>query len=385
MSDRRFRCGGSLAVALMLSVAPVAGVTMSAGRAVGASPSWSIMSSPDYPGSSSALSAVSCVSATNCFAVGSHSEAPVTKVLIEHWNGNEWLIVAAPSKPSAYNVLSGVSCASANRCIAVGYFYARDHRYKPLIEGWDGNKWSIMTAANFPGSNFTALSGVACPSANSCFAGRLLGDGPGLPDARGALERHRWSNMSSRTPPGSTLAVLNEVSCPTRTNCFAVGQVADANANRTLVEYWNGTAWKIQAGPYPPGAQTSGLIGVSCPSLKHCFAVGFRSNRAIGGPLTERWNGKRWLIVSSPKGRGMSANTLLGVTCTSASNCFAVGSHGTKTLVEHWNGNRWTAQASPNPPPSASPAPFLSRVSCVSATNCFAVGLGFGTLVERYS
>ena len=179
-------------VALMLSVAPMAGVVIDAERAAGAAPKWSITPSPSYRGEeANALNGVSCVTANDCFAVGYHGTPTATKVLIEHWNGNKWLTMASPNKPSSLNYLFGVSCANANRCIAVGYFHDADRRYKPLVEGWNGNKWSIMTVPNPTGSTFTALNGVSCPGANSCFAvGYTLGLGnTGRQDARGTLER----------------------------------------------------------------------------------------------------------------------------------------------------------------------------------------------------
>ena len=269
-----------------------------------------------------------------------------------------------------------------------GYFHDTDGRYKPFVEGWNGNTWSIMSVPNRIGSSYTSLSGVACPAADSCFAvGYTLQN-----TVYKTLVEHwngrRWSIMTSPTPGGLQFAALNDVSCLTRTNCFAVGNRLGANAPGTLVEYWNGTTWKVQATPHAAATASTGLSGVSCSSLKQCFAVGYQSNSPVTRTLIEGWNGNKWSVISSPRPSGANSNALSGVTCASASNCFAVGGHSGRTssqaLVEHWNGNRWKIQ--PSPSPSRSEAAYLSHVACVSATECFAVGLSAETtLAERYA
>src|SRR5262249_56238456 len=71
----------------------------------------------------------------------------------------------------------------------------------------------------------------------------------------------------------------------------------------TLAERWNGTAWRIQPTPNPPGAQGATLDGgVACTGPSTCTAVGARTDSA-GNPvatLAERWNGVKWRIVPSP-------------------------------------------------------------------------------------
>lgn len=82
-----------------------------------ATPTWSIQSSPNRPGPSLGdLNGVSCVSATDCIAVGAVSGDPSESPLIESWNGSTWTIVPSPGEASGVNVLSGVSCTSESAC-----------------------------------------------------------------------------------------------------------------------------------------------------------------------------------------------------------------------------------------------------------------------------
>jgi len=111
------------------------------------------------------------------------------------------------------------------------------------------------------------------------------------------------------------------------------------------------------------------------------------SGNAVG-TLAERWNGKSWQIVPTPKLTG-PGSFLGGVACTSSSACTAVGSSGqVTTLAERWNGTRWRVQATPNPPGGQNI--FLTSVSCPTSTTCTAFGLnltGAGpfTLAERWN
>jgi hypothetical protein len=84
--------------------------------------------------------------------------------------------------------------------------------------------------------------------------------------------------------------------------------------------------------------------GAAVTSSGAAWAVGLDS-----GPLAQYWNGKAWKRVSSPN-PGPEGTILTGVTATSATNAWAVGSTGAqKTVIEHWNGKSWTRVASPSP------------------------------------
>lgn len=80
---------------------------------------WSIMSTPQIKGDSG-LTAVSCLSGSDCTAVGASGlNSEVSAVLVEHWNGSKWSIVKAPTVRSG-TLWYGVSCGSRTRCAAVG-------------------------------------------------------------------------------------------------------------------------------------------------------------------------------------------------------------------------------------------------------------------------
>src|SRR5438270_12506132 len=82
---------------------------------------WSIVTSPNTSTTQNNLLGVTCVSASDCWAVGSYvADRGAPQTLIEHWDGTAWAIVQSPNASLPTNVLSGVTCLSASGCSAVG-------------------------------------------------------------------------------------------------------------------------------------------------------------------------------------------------------------------------------------------------------------------------
>ena len=207
------------------------------------------------------------------------------------------------------------------------------------------------------------------------------------------LTTSSWTMQPTPLPSGTTNPTeINGVSCPSTTECMAVGfstveeinEGIRASHSIPLAERWNGSEWSVQSIPSPAGGTDPKLEAVSCTSSSSCMAVGlFRvSNRYR--PFAERWNGSEWTALSMPTPSGIVTKghvRLPGLSCASSSSCVAVGSYITAatnttfeedTLVESWNGSEWTVVSSPNP--AGKTVNRLAGVSCLSATACIAVG-----------
>ncbi len=110
------------------------------------------------------------------------------------------------------------------------------------------------------------------------------------------------------------------------------------------------SVWSITPSPNP-GDSGDALPGVSCTSSTNCVAVGWYNIASLGaGTLVESWNGSAWSVTSSP----VDGGKLNGVSCVSASDCVAVGSNVntsgvSQTLIESWNGTAWSVVLSPTP------------------------------------
>ncbi|MGO9874955.1 MAG: hypothetical protein ACLPVY_14270 [Acidimicrobiia bacterium] len=277
---------------------------------------------------------------TNCVAVGSSGSSTNQefKSLVEQWNGSHWSIVASPNAGGAPdNDLLGVSCTSTTNCVAVGRAGFDVGSDRPLTMRWDGTRWTIVASRVPSDAAQSDLSAVSCTSANSCYA---LG-GSSVTAYRALIERWngtRWSILTSPEASGGDYRLLSAVSCTSAANCTVVGAAYHYTPDvfKTLVERWNGTAWTTVASPNPTNANYSALAGVSCTTTTDCTAVGeFDVSRPA--TLTEHSNGTAWTLIASPS-TGPSGTTLNSVACTSVTNCIAVGNLlGDRTLAERYS------------------------------------------------
>lgn len=210
----------------------------------------------------------------------------------------------------------------------------------------------------------------------------------------------RWTVVPSPDRGSATsFNTLGRVSCVPARACVAVGYYVDhAGKIRTLAEAWNGTAWSLTPSVNKgSGVNGSVLIGVSCTAATACVAVGSYSDAAqIYRTLGESWNGRTWTVIPTPDaGQPSGNNSLNGVSCVSARACLAVGwyqraRHGVQqTLAESWNGTSWTVVPTPDAG-GAHSVNVLTDVSCASARSCAAVGYyisgpNYRTLAESWN
>jgi hypothetical protein len=362
---------------------------------------WSTQRPPNPTGlTQGSLLAVSCSSTTACTAVGSYlprnSEligfcCASTLTLAEHWDGSGWSIQPTPNPANAARgKLTGVSCWSPSRCIAVGTYHTTTNHDEPLVERWNGRRWSIEPIPDPEWGG--VLMGVSCWSPTGCVAVGGYYRGSDVADTNPLVERWNGTTWSIQPAPDTANGVtvmLTSVSCVSPTACTAVGSPG-ASYWDVVVERWDGATWSIQPAPQAPMQSQFGdvLNGVSCASASVCTAVGtYYPTVDYLVSLAEGWDGTAWSIeATSNAGHSYSLN---GVSCASASTCIAVGSHDGSSLTEQWDAGSWSIQPSPNPPGSTQSN--LAAVSCTTTTACTAIGSYNATaygqlpLVEHWS
>ena len=150
-----------------------------------------------------------------------------------------------------------------------------------------------------------------------------------------------WSVVSDRLPSGGS---LNAVACVSGDVCWAVGAVDDGNHSQLLIEHGIGGKWAIVRAPAmstAPGASPA-LSGVTCVTATDCWAVG--SAATEGGPavqpLIAHYAGSGWSLVNGPHITG-SGGELSAVACVNADDCWAVGPG---SLIEHYLGGSWVVE-----------------------------------------
>lgn len=220
-------------------------------------------------------------------AIGEDEHRPAGSAFTEHWDGTRWTVVPVaavplpPAPPGSRYLpfpvsLTAVSCPTAVACIAVGSAAELD-KSVPLIEQWDGTKWSVSSTPTVQDGNDSRLVSVSCAAASACTA-------------VGSTTYEVYGDPHSHTYPG-------------------------------LIEHWDGTAWKLQ----PAGAGPFGkapFIGVSCPATDACTAI-------ASGPrvsFSQRWDGSNWSAAQSlPRPRHVSSWGLWSISCPTAAVCMSVG------------------------------------------------------------
>jgi hypothetical protein len=189
--------------------------------------------------------------------------------------------------------------------------------------------------------------------------------------------------------------VLVAVAASSRTSAWAVGDSHDAGgAEQTLIEHWNGRAWRIMPTPDPGGAAADNEIdGIAATSTSSAWAVGQYWNGSNWHTQILRWNGRSWKRVTCPNPGGVAGRNILdAVAATSRTNAWAVGDYSAgstdRTLILHWNGRAWRQVASPHP--GGTGGSTLNAVAAVSSANAWAAGEYWNgtddkTLIEHWN
>jgi hypothetical protein len=230
--------------------------------------------------------------------------------------------------------------------------------------------------------------------------------------------------------PGTGDDRLNGVTILGRCNAWAVGESEGPGVN-TLIEHWNGTAWRLVPSPDPgsgnrlnavsplwavgssdsntlvlrrvgnswaqvtspnPGPNANELHDVVQISAGSAWAVGDRLTATAYQTLILHWNGTAWKRVPSPNpGDDSTDNLLLGIAANGVNDIWAVGyretAGGSQPLTLHWNGAKWKVVSAP----TLGDAPFgatLSDVAVASAhawaVGSYAVGSGLKGFILRW-
>ncbi len=254
--------------------------------------------------------------------------------------------------------------------------------------------WTIVSGAAPNTQADELLLNTTCANAWDCWS-----VGATVPEVENAkplaIAEHwngsSWSNVSGVQPPGQQASVVYDVSCVTPSDCWGVGgqqTLLQGNDPNVLMEHWDGANWSVAPSPTIGGL----LFSVDCPTAGDCWAVGATIDPVSGnttGSLAFDWDGSSWTQATLPAS-GQGDDQLSSVSCTSSSDCWAVGtaspnefeadlipnvlykSVGAEPWLLHWNGSAWSGSTAPDPQSPTGAA--LTGVTCVTSSECWAVG-----------
>ena len=281
---------------------------------------WRVVA-PATPSRQYALNAVAAATETLAWAVGQTSDQP----LIERWDGARWTIVPCPPAPGTVGAaLLGVT-ATADEAIAVGGAYDRVAGVEvPLVRHWDGLSW---TAADL-GTGFV-LTAIAGGSAGAWAVGHGFPHGGAV---AGPVAAHwdgtAWNRVPVPGPPRGRLLAISAASPEDVWAVGATGPTGRRGANGPLVLHHDGTAWRQVPAPRADGPLTA------------VVAIGPRDIWAAGGSGLHHWTGRRWHRADAGIA---SVNTL---TALSPTDVWAAGGNGE---LAHHDGKHWHRIVSPPP------------------------------------
>ena len=349
---------------------------------------WTLQPVPSSGDPSTVLAGVSCPTARFCMAVGvdhvSVSGGDTTTTTADSWNGTAWL-VSAPLQPrgAARSTLNAVSCASSTACRAVGGSDVSG----PLVEGWNGSRWVRQSTPDRPspalaGREITAMNAVSCPTRATCIGVGFLNQSSRTTNLLGLISNSGGWQSQTMPEPNNASTFLAAVACPTSKECVGVGRFDTPTFSAPIAETRNGGTWAIQALPWPDNVGGAWMTSIACPTPVLCIAVG---NYSYGGgaevdpqvlPFADEWNGTTWKrLPAIPVPPNQVNSGLSGIACTSSDSCVAVGDTAAVSealLIEAWNGSTWSMQPGTTTPGATDS--WLGGVSCASATMCFASG-----------
>jgi hypothetical protein len=242
--------------------------------------------------------------------------------------------------------LNSVSCPSVSQCVAVGAYVDSSGLWQGLLLTGSGTSW---TAAEAPlpvdslyGGGGT-LSSVSCPAVGECVA---VGDHDVSSSERSMLLTDSAGSWTAATAPlpanaASSDSVLSGVSCPSVSDCVAVGNYGPGTGQDAMILTDSAGSWTAAEGPLPANGISGGVYAVasvSCASVSNCVVIGSYLDTAGNGllnPLLLTLSGGSWTAADAPlpdNAQGSQDGTTqaqgTGVSCPSASECVAVGSYG---------------------------------------------------------
>jgi predicted acyl esterase len=206
------------------------------------------------------------------------------------------------------------------------------------------------------------MAAVSCASTSVCEA---FGSSNTSNAAVAVGTTNGGATWQSQNLPSGLLDV-KQLSCPSTSQCVAVGQTSGGHTI-IIATTDGGTTWVTQAVP----AGVSDLSSVACPSVTMCTAVGGAPSRTAA-VVTTTDAGASWQTRTAPP-----IGTLTSVACPSTTACTAVGTTaalkgGPAIVSTSDGGTTWTSEQIPTG--AFGTGGGLSDIACASSAACTAVG-----------
>ncbi len=146
-----------------------------------------------------------------------------------------------------------------------------------------------------------------------------------------------WTLTTLSIPPGVVYSQPSAISCPSISYCVVVGVNGESGPSLNYpptVWIMSDGAWSVQVLPMSPGDLLADPLGISCPSVGSCFAVGTAmTNGSVANnastPVEWTLSNGVWSVGELAMLSSNSSEVGYSISCSSATNCVAVGANST--------------------------------------------------------
>ncbi len=226
------------------------------------------------------------------WAVGGHVVGPVSSPFIQRWDGKKWTEqqLQVPPGPIGISSLYAVKAFSPSDVWAVGSWMGDD----PLVEHWDGDRWSLVTVPTFGGSE-NILTGVDGTSPADLW---LVGQRRYAAEMHGAVLHGGTQGFQLVTPPD--VAVLHDVAILDGQPLVEGWRIASDGFAAPVIALRTGDTWQEESVPATRGSNVF-LTGIAAGTGGDAWAVGWTDNSPNGdSPVTYRRAAGAWTAVAVP-------------------------------------------------------------------------------------
>ena len=336
------------AICAVLAVPSGDAGSRSASRRGSCTPTWRNVPSPRIR--EGTLESVAALSTTDAWAVGgivrrggiTGGEIVSGSPLIEHWDGKRWSVSASPR---ITGVLSDVAATSRRDAWTVGW---NPRSAGPLVLHWDGTRWSQVTVP----AEVRATRAVAALSPRDVW---VVGSSDLYRDV-GEISHwdgRRWARVFTKPD-----ASLTDIAAISRRDVWAVGTatVASSDWDEALMVHWDGARWTSFVRRATSGNDYAWLSAVGAASSTDVWAGGGEHMEEMSppaiGPLMLHWDGKHWTYARLS---GSGETEFAGIAPLSSEAVWAVSgnpwSYEDMGTAGFWtwyrNRTRWRATALP--------------------------------------
>jgi len=366
---------------------------------------WKVVTSPNIGPNDNMLNGISGGSPTDIWAVGAYypnANATKLQTLAVHYNGSTWSRTPTPDVGHEANSLYGVAVLPDGTAWATGiYTGTSGHTGRALTEHWAKGKWTVIPAAN-PGATDDILYGATGRSDSDVWA---VGTDSGSDGVFHPLiehwNGHRWTTASIHGP-GVANGILTSVTSTSGQGVWATGQVVGRSApDHQVILRLVGGSWKVttdSAVASPSGTPASAYPqGISISPAGAWIAGNDRAGHAGFSTLVEAPGSAGHVVEQKSPNPTPQDNYLTGVAAVNGgANAWAVGysvpvSTGNAASLTEFGSTSGGFKAVPSPDPGAANGnTFVTAVLAFSSTNVWAVGTfdganGTRTLIMHYT